>query len=113
MTEAEQRVRPLQAVHTVISALSASRCDGAALSLPPPTRQVPDERVAECRVRESRVRVVVSSLVSSVYVRLRSSAFKINVAVQVADVKGIQRTVILTPEIGRLAARPPWPTSDD
>jgi hypothetical protein len=41
---------------------------------------------------------VVSSLVSSVYVRLRSSAFKSNVAVQVVNVDGIRRTVIPSPE---------------
>jgi hypothetical protein len=50
--------------------------------------------VASVRV----ARGVVSSLVSSVYVRLRSSVFKIVVAVQVADVNGIQRTIIPTPE---------------
>jgi hypothetical protein len=54
--------------------------------------------MVECRVCESRVPVVVSSLVSSVYVRLRLSAFKINVAVQVADVNGIRRTIIQTSE---------------
>jgi hypothetical protein len=63
-----------------------------------PEKQVPEECVAECRVPENRVRVVVSSLVSSVYVHLRSSVFTINVAVQVADVNGIRRTVIQTPE---------------
>jgi hypothetical protein len=61
-------------------------------------KQVPDERVAECRVPENSVRVVVSSLVSSVYVRPRSSASTINVAVQVADVNGIRRTTLPTPE---------------
>ena len=55
----------------------------------------PEERVAKYRVRE-RVCVVVSSLLSSVYVRLRSSAFKINVAVRVVDDDGIQRTIIQT-----------------
>ena len=36
-----------------------------------------EEHLAECRVRKTRVRVVVSSLVSSVYVRLRSLVFKL------------------------------------
>jgi hypothetical protein len=61
-------------------------------------RALPDKAGADERAAEYRVPVVVSSLVSSVYVRLRSSAFEINVAVQVADVNGIQRTVIPTPE---------------
>ena len=42
--------------------------------------------------------IVVSSLVSSIYVRLRSSAFIFDVAVQVADVNGIQRTIIPSSE---------------
>jgi hypothetical protein len=66
------------------------RLAGETISKASPEKQVSDERVAECRVRQSRVRVVVSS----VYVRLRSSAFEIDAAVQVADVNGIQRTII-------------------
>jgi hypothetical protein len=48
--------------------------------------------------------------VSSVYVHLRSSASKSNVAVQVADVDGIQRTNVLTPENRKVGgSTPPWP----
>ena len=72
-----------------------------------PETQVPDERVAECRVPENRVRLVVSSLVSSVYVHPRSSAFTMNVAVQVADVNGIRRTVIQTPENRKVGGSTP------
>ena len=46
---------------------------------------------------------MVSSLVSSVYVRLRSSAFKSNVATQATNVNGIRRTVIPTPENRKVA----------
>jgi hypothetical protein len=46
----------------------------------------------------SRGAVVVSSLVSSVYVRLRSLVFKSMQAMQVTDVNGIRRTIIPSPE---------------
>ena len=68
----------------------------------------PDERVADCCVPENRVRLVVSSLVSSVYVHPRSPAFTINVAVQVADVHGIRRTVIHTPENRKVGGSTPF-----
>ena len=38
------------------------------------------------------------TLVSSVYVRLRSLVFGLNAAMQVADVNGIRRTIIQTSE---------------
>ena len=75
---------------------------------------MPAERVAEDRVRESRVPVVVSSLVSSVYVHLSSSASKVNAAVQVADVNGIRRTIIPTPENRKVGgSTPPLATTSD
>lgn len=58
----------------------------------------------------SRSAVVVSSLVSFVYVRLRPSTFigiRINAATQVTDVNGIQRTIILTSENRRVDGSTP------
>jgi hypothetical protein len=63
--------------------------------------------VAECRVPENRVRVVVSSLVSSVYVRLRSLVFKLNAMLRVTDVNGLRRTVIPTPENQKVGGSTP------
>ena len=45
--------------------------------------------------------MMVSSLVSSVYVRLRSLVFKINSTMQVTNVSDIRRIIIQTSEIGR------------
>ena len=56
--------------------------------------------------------IVVSSLVSSVYVRLCSSVFKSNVAVQVVDVTVFSELLSQLLKIGRSAVRPhPGPRS--
>jgi hypothetical protein len=63
--------------------------------------------VAVCTVQLS---TVVSSLVSSIYVRLSSLVFRLRLLPQLGDVNGIPQTAIQLLKIRRSAVRPrPWP----
>jgi len=58
--------------------------------------------------------LVVSSLVSFVYVRLRSCGIQINAVAQVVNVNGTRRTVIPTPENRKVGgSTPPLATTSE